>query len=280
MSLDINLNIPGYAFKMPSDTLASKSDEGALMFVSLICSSLRALARPSSKLKVLEMLFVFGKSTIFFFLAATAQTLAHPLGTYLSDEHKLERIVPYLCTMLQDRVALVRAEALRTLTQLLSAVKEIPQADADFFKLYLIQFLSKLSEDREPLVRTMYASCVASLAVTSQRFLEKTFALRNDDELDEPSAANEPSSDAVAVVPSVVQPNESFDNVLDQLRELMQGEIVNLVVDREPSVNRAIFADVGTLCTFFGPQRADELLQHLITNLNNPDWQLRCVWLS
>lgn len=42
------------------------------------------------------------------------------LSERISDEAKLDRVLPYLVTLLSDEVAIVRATALRTITQLVS----------------------------------------------------------------------------------------------------------------------------------------------------------------
>jgi phosphoinositide-3-kinase regulatory subunit 4 len=55
---------------------------------------------PSSKLKVLDI-----------FLA---------LAEYLPDDVKLDRLVPYLIVLLTDEAAIVRASAIKTLTQVVS----------------------------------------------------------------------------------------------------------------------------------------------------------------
>lgn len=82
-------------------TVAS-SDDGALIFLSLICAMVRNTAYPSPKLMALDMLLA--------------------IGEHLADDIKLDRLVPYLVTLLQDDVALVRASTVKTLTQLVCSV--------------------------------------------------------------------------------------------------------------------------------------------------------------
>lgn len=43
------------------------------------------------------------------------------LSEHLADDVKLDRLVPYVITLLTDETALVRANALKTLTQVVSA---------------------------------------------------------------------------------------------------------------------------------------------------------------
>jgi phosphoinositide-3-kinase regulatory subunit 4 len=59
----------------------------------------------------------------------------------------------------------------------------------------------------------------------------------------------------------------------------MQELVLALMSDPESIVKRAIVPAMPELCLFFGRQRAnDALLSHLITYLNDRDWQLRwCV---
>lgn len=92
---------------VPTSRLAGKltlslypTDGVALVVLSLVCSNLRNCAKPASTIKGLDILL--------------------GLNQYLSDETKLDRLVPYLVSLLQDDVASVRAAALKTLTQTVS----------------------------------------------------------------------------------------------------------------------------------------------------------------
>ena len=75
-------------------------DPAALILLSLVCSNIRNCSRPASIIRGLDILLA--------------------LGRYLSDEDKLDRLVPYLVALLQDEVASVRAGALKALTQTVS----------------------------------------------------------------------------------------------------------------------------------------------------------------
>lgn len=78
--------------------ICTSLDEGALIFLSLLCSSLRNTAFPSSKIHALDMLL--------------------SIGRYVADDIKLDRLVPYIVYCLNDEVGLVRAHALRTLAKM------------------------------------------------------------------------------------------------------------------------------------------------------------------
>ena len=68
-----------------------------MIFTSLVLSLLRSLTYPSTKIKALDLLIA--------------------LGSQLSDDLVLDRIVPYVCTLIDDENASVRDYALKALTQ-------------------------------------------------------------------------------------------------------------------------------------------------------------------
>ena len=74
-----------------------KSDGPGLIILALITANIRNCSLPSSKVRALDV-----------FLA---------LSCYLTDEAKLDRMVPYIIELLHDEAALVRAAAVRTLVQ-------------------------------------------------------------------------------------------------------------------------------------------------------------------
>ena len=75
-------------------------DGPALIILALVCANVRNCSQPSSKLRAFDV-----------FLA---------LSMHLTDEAKLDRLVPYIVDLLRDDVAMVRAAALRTLLQVVS----------------------------------------------------------------------------------------------------------------------------------------------------------------
>lgn len=73
--------------------------------LSLVCSLLRNTLYPSSKLKALDILL--------------------SLAERLPDDVKLDRLVPYLIVLLTDEASLVRANAIKTLTQVVSYIQDV-----------------------------------------------------------------------------------------------------------------------------------------------------------
>lgn len=74
-----------------------------MIILSLICANVRNCNRPSSKVKALDLLLA--------------------LAPFLTDESKLDRLVPYVIELLRDDAALVRTSAIRTLTQVVRSIE-------------------------------------------------------------------------------------------------------------------------------------------------------------
>jgi len=81
-----------------TDRAGIESDNGALLFSNIVIASLRSTARASSRVRGCELLLAFGE--------------------HLTDEAKLDRVLPYAIALLEDEVDIVKIAALRTVTQL------------------------------------------------------------------------------------------------------------------------------------------------------------------
>lgn len=78
-------------------------EQGYLIILSFVCSLVRNTLYSSSKLKSLDILLA--------------------LAEHLSDDVKLDRLIPYVMALLTDESALVRSNALKVLTQVVSVYK-------------------------------------------------------------------------------------------------------------------------------------------------------------
>ena len=151
------LKVPSWSFEVCE--LADVATDGpALIILSLICANIRNCYLPSSKVRALDV-----------FLA---------LSSHLTDEAKLDRMVPYIVDLLHDDAAIVRAAALRTLMQVLMLVTVITPSNAAIFPEYIIPAFAHLVRDPEVLVRCMYAQIIVPLADTAVRYLEMGQALK------------------------------------------------------------------------------------------------------
>ena len=73
-------------------------DDGTLIFLTLVVSSLRNTARSTARLRACDLLLAFGER--------------------ITDESKLDRILPFVVALLNDKADIVKIAALRTITQL------------------------------------------------------------------------------------------------------------------------------------------------------------------
>ena len=76
-----------------------------MIILALVTANVRNCSLPSSKVRALDV-----------FLA---------LACHLTDEAKLDRMVPYIVELLNDEAALVRSAALRTLMQVVSGILDL-----------------------------------------------------------------------------------------------------------------------------------------------------------
>jgi phosphoinositide-3-kinase regulatory subunit 4 len=234
--------------------------EGALIFLTVVVSNLRNTAKASAKVKACDLLLAFAER--------------------IPDESKLDRILPYVMILLNDRSDMVKMAAIRTLAQLLSIVKVVSPVNAYLFQEYIfprLKFLVADSASRpSPMVRATYASCIASLAQSSLRFLDMVQALRTDARLR-------------SVIPAGSEgdwtEDASFHNLYDVARgdhlDFFEEHTKALLTDNDSSVRRAFLGSVPGLCVFFGNTKTNEvILSHLNTYLNDKDWILKCAFFE
>ncbi|KAL1922119.1 uncharacterized protein VTP21DRAFT_10761 [Calcarisporiella thermophila] len=227
-------------------------DDGALIFLSLICSLIRNTAYPSARLSALDLLLA--------------------IGQHLPDDVKLDRIVPYVISLLSDEAALVRASAVKTLARLLSMVESITPSNATIFPEYIFPNLRTFATDPELFVRVTYAACIAPIAETAMRFLEMAQALKSEGLLTLADPDSEVEGHSIEA---------TYDAMVHDLLETIEEQVITLLIDPESAVKRVLLTNVAYLCIFFGRQKAnDVLLSHMITFLNDRDWALRCAFFE
>jgi phosphoinositide-3-kinase regulatory subunit 4 len=251
------VNIPNYQHQAsPAPSLAV--DDGNLIFLTIVVSCLRGTARASARVRGLELLMAFSER--------------------LTDEAKLDRVVPYVAQLLTDKSEQVKIAALRTLTQILSMVQVVSPLNAYIFPEYVLPRLEAYLPDStatvSPLVRMQYAFCIGTLATTAARYLDMIQALRADGSLPatDPETEDDLSSSAH---------RNQFDSDRRILLETLEKHTKALLTDSDASVRRAMLRSVSDLCVFFGSPRAnDVVLSHLNTYLNDPDWMLKCAFFE
>ena len=129
-----------------------------LIYVQVILSTIRHVQRPVTKIVALQLL--------------------HRLIYYVSDDIRLQRIVPVTVSLLQDSDPLVRAKAVQVITTTLSMITTFPPSDSKIFPQYIFKRVSHMITDPTIIVRVTFARCIATLAETAQRFLDVTHTVR------------------------------------------------------------------------------------------------------
>ena len=254
----VHLSIPNN--EHPVEVIGTRTkDDGTLIFLALIVSSLRNTARATARVRACDLLLAF--------------------SVRLTDEAKLDRVLPYLVSMLNDKSDIVKITAIRTITQLMSLITVVSPVNAHVFPEYILPrmqtFLSGSSSDPTPLVRATYASCLGSLASSASKFLDMVATLRADGSLPTADLDTEDGLDTTAAFQGL------FDTARDELVEIFEGHTKALITDVDSSVKRAFLGSVPELCLFFGTAESNDIiLSHLNTYLNDKNWKLKCAFFE
>ncbi|KAH8594390.1 hypothetical protein B0O99DRAFT_687625 [Bisporella sp. PMI_857] len=256
--LPVQLNIPNneHLAVVPGK---KPTDDGTLIFLALVASSIRNTARATSRIRACDLLLAFAER--------------------LTDEAKLDRILPYLMTLLNDKSDIVKVAAIRTLTQLMALVSVVSPVNAHVFQEYILPrvqtFLPGSPSEPRSLVRATYAACLGSLASSAARFLDMVATLRADGSL--PTA--DPEVEDGANVDAALQ--GLFDKSRAELIEVIGTHTKALITDDSSAVKRAFLGSVPELCMFFGTAESNDIiLSHLNTYLNDRDWMLKCAFFE
>ncbi|KAF8721956.1 hypothetical protein AX14_010044 [Amanita brunnescens Koide BX004] len=249
--LPVELHIPNYS---PADggRRAALQDGPALIILALITANIRNCSLPSSKVRALDV-----------FLA---------LSCYLTDEAKLDRMIPYIIELLHDEAAIVRVAAVRTLVQVLMLVTVITPSNAAIFPEYILPNIKHIVLDPEVSVRCTYAQCIVQIANTAVRYLEMGQALKAHGAFKSNPDAQEYGGAHYEI---------SYDANMQDLQNNIQEHLATLLMDQSSIVKRAVLHDISSICIFLGRQRTnDVLLSHMITYLNDKDWLLRYAFFE
>ncbi|EPS40234.1 hypothetical protein H072_5960 [Dactylellina haptotyla CBS 200.50] len=255
----VALDIPNYQAQGPR--LSVESDDGTLMFLTLITSSLRNTARARARLRACDLILAFAER--------------------VTDESKVDRCLPYLISLLKDSAEPVQVAAVKAITQLMEQVRVVSPVNVSVFPDYILPNLASITGNdylgiklHGSLVRATLGSCMASLAESASRFLDMAQALRADGSL--PSA--DPQAELTAKMDGM---HTSYDVSKNDLISYFEQQATLLLTDGDSSVRRAFLPCVSRLCVFFGRNKANEvLLSHLNTYLNDKDWRLKCAFFE
>lgn len=247
----VHLSIPGLP---PQRALleagGAQVDGTAQLVLSVILANVRNCVRPSSKCHALELLI-------------------HLSTRWLTDETKLDRVLPFAISLFEDPAPVVQMAAIRSCVQTLMLVKIVTPSNASIFPEYVVPNIKQFGLNPSTPVRCTFAASIVPLAETAERFLQMSQAMRAEGLFAVERDLNGGFIDD--------QPIESnYDEQLRSLQALLQDMIVTLLTDPSASVKRALLSSIAPLCRFFGMAKTnDVMLSHMITYLNDRNWLLR-----
>ncbi|KAJ8060412.1 hypothetical protein OCU04_010740 [Sclerotinia nivalis] len=256
--IPVHLNIPNNEH-VASALGRRPVDDGTLIFLTLVVSSMRNTARATAKIRACDILLAFAER--------------------LTDEAKLDRVLPYIMTLLTDKSELVKVTAIRTVTQLLALVTVVSAINAHVFPEYILPrmqiFLPGSPTEPGALVRATYAACLGSLASSASKFLDMVATLRSDGSL----PTSDPDADDAISGEAPFQ--GLFDTARAELIEIFEAHTKALITDNDSSVKRDFLGSVPELCMFFGTADSNDIiLSHLNTYLNDRNWILKCAFFE
>lgn len=255
--IPIQICIPGISSKLTTPALPIDEDGPALLILSPLLANLRNALRPSTKLHALDLLL-------------------HLSSQWLSDEAKLDRVLPYMISLFTDESVLVRSVAVKSMVQLLSMVDMVTFSNALTFSEYIIPNLRPFTRDSSSLVRLIYAACIVELLDVGKRYLQMASAMRAEG-IFAADVEMEMTGEADEFLEGGQSPDDTkYDRQMASLRGFFQEQATILLTDSSPAVKRTLLENVGPLCTFFGAGPTNDiLLSHMITFLNDRSWLLR-----
>uniref|UniRef100_A0A914MAF7 non-specific serine/threonine protein kinase n=1 Tax=Meloidogyne incognita TaxID=6306 RepID=A0A914MAF7_MELIC len=249
----------------------------SVLFINYVCVSLRSCQSLTSKMDAISLL--------------------HQLSKICTPVLVFERIILYLANSLTDYFALVRAEALLVLGEILCSVETIPPEECRLLDFIFPKF-KLLLNDPSNLVKIALASNLGKFAQLAKRFFELNAArLRSDSpeqqsqkdsnisQLDPKAAFVSPPLDMgkSSTRLEVFLSNEK-QHLIETEYKSSQDAITELFVTlcgSENEVRRCIFEarNLDLLCQFFGSSRIVDVLLHMISLLNDKnDWRIRSAF--
>ncbi|WPK23805.1 hypothetical protein PUMCH_001051 [Australozyma saopauloensis] len=255
----------------------SGQQQGVLMILDIVFSLMGSLRRPRSKVRACEIIVA--------------------LSERIFDESKLDRSLPYLCSLLEEFIdeamlyqnsdpvdptnitdrskltASVARVSLIAITNLLRTCSGINAINALVFPEYIcpllknIAFLNYPSQDEVSLLKCTLARCFPFLAIISNKF--KLFL----------EVALTEGGDAVTLKDDDMRGlcSSASVRVEPDFRDVAEA----LLTDVNVNVRVTLINNILPLCQFFGVDKTNDIiLPHLITYLNDPSYQLRLAFLS
>ncbi|KAL0489645.1 vacuolar protein sorting protein VPS15 [Acrasis kona] len=196
--------------------------------------------------------------------------LMQKLADYGTNYTRLQRLVPYTCSLLTHHSGLVKSTAIRTLTYVLTKVTSFPASEANLFIDYILPSLKSLyAPDVSEMVRVTFSEHLPLLSYQARRFLEMGRLIKQ-------STINVDSRNV-----NLNMIKGTFDNDLAHLQNEINYLVIQIMNDECNLVKRALLKHILWLCIFYGRKKTIiNVLSYMITFLNIDDWRLRHAFLE
>ena len=244
-----------------------------------------------------------------------ALQLMHRISLFSTDDIKLQRVVPFVTSLLQDSEPIVRASAISVLASVLATVTSFPPSDAQIFPKYVFKKVAHLITDASLIVRVAFAKNIAILAETALRFLdlghsvslyeavagrqtlessgakdgkaqtkkaifsEEAASLLNKQK--NSSEKTKSTNQQKSTNTTTVTIKNTYDSDLAGLHEVVFRWMIHITTDTSDHSSQsklAILSDLPRLCNFFRAEYSFQLLPIILAFLNDrKDWQLRAA---
>lgn len=270
-SIPYKLNLPGMP---PNHAISSNtidnSNHPALLVLNLVFSMMKSVKQPCSKIKSCELILALSEN--------------------LNDDIKLDRSLPYLCSIIdefidqvanqQDYSTKVVCAAISCITSLLMSCSYITPINVLVFPEYLLPRLSNLllvnlPLNEKALIKVTLATCLPHLATSSKKYWMMAKSFKQD---------TLKSYQSKILGLSVDGGTNDYSN-LNLPKDMSETEFESLastlLTDSDVLVKISLVNNILPLCHFFGVDKTNDLiLPHLITYLNDSSVELKIAFLN
>ena len=220
-----------------SESSQINSHEGIEIIATLLCSSVRNAQSVSVRVQGLDLM--------------------KKLADFSSNYTKLERLIPYTCSLLNDQAPLVKSKAIDTLTYILTKITAFSASESNLFNDYILPALRIISTDKSDLVRVTFAENLPLLAYQARRFLEMSQIIKQN-------------------MTTQVMVKGTYDTDLNSLQDEIASIVLELSMDQCTPVKVALLKNITPFCMFYGRRKTNDfVLPMVITFLNSRQWRLR-----
>lgn len=240
------------AITLPSGTFIPTSLEhrrdGALMVLSIVCSSIRASTH-----------LVWRKRAIDLVLA---------LSVIVDDEIRLDRCLPYFLALVRGREEdVIKSQALTHLTHLLTMVTSFTSLNEKVYSEYLFPRLEVVATNSSPYVKSTYAYCLPTLASLASK-VDPSVGHYIEEQTR--SLLTEKSS---VVRRAFLRSADPLCSVLGQQKtnDIVLSHAITYLNDRNPQVRIDLFDFVGRIAPLVGPASLEQyMIPLMIQSLVDP----------